>query len=73
LAANLTPKEIARTIKLNVSIITKKGANPKGTPPGINMLKNFHLKFISPNKTTAIIIDKDKPKVITICAVGVNT
>ena len=72
LAANRTPKEMARTIKLSVSIITKKGANPKGTPPGINILKKFNLKFINPNNITAIIIDKDKPKVITMCAVGVK-
>lgn len=72
-AAKRTPKEIARIIKLIVSIITKKGANAIGTPPGIKILKKFNLKVIKPNNITTINMDRDKPNVTIICAVGVKT
>jgi len=71
-AANRTPNEIALAPCEINSIITKKGANHKGAPAGINIAKKSNLWIWNPIIVQAKKILKLNPNVTTICDVGVN-
>ena len=58
-AANLNPKDTLRARYDIVSIITKRGNNPKGQPAGTNKEKNFNPwslnpKIVAPNTTVKL-------------------
>ena len=71
-AANRTPKDIALAPWEINSIITKKGANQRGAPAGINIAKKYNLYVWKPIIVQPKNILKLKPKVTAIWEVGVN-